>query len=240
MNIALLGYGKMGHEIENVALQRGHKIIATIDNEEEWNAKKDSLKQCDVAIDFSTPATAVNNIKRCLDMALPVVVGTTGWYEHQDEMIEKCKALNGSLFVASNFSIGMNILFALNRKLAQLMNHYDSYNASITETHHIHKLDAPSGTAITLAKEVINDMDRIDNWHLVDGKKSSPKSLPITAIREGEVPGIHEVIYDSDVDTLTIKHSAKSRKGFAVGAVIAAEFLKDHKGYHTMDELIQA
>ena len=240
MNIALLGYGKMGHEIENVALQRGHRIIATIDNEEEWKSKIENLKQCDVAIDFSTPATAVTNMERCFEMGLPVVVGTTGWYDHQEEMIKKCETKNGALFVASNFSIGMNILFALNRKLAQLMNHYDNYNVSMTETHHIHKLDAPSGTAITLAKEIIHDMDRIDNWHLNDGKTNSKRSLPITAIREGEIPGIHEIIYDSDVDTLTIKHSAKSRKGFAIGAVVAAEFLKDKKGYHTMNELIEA
>ena len=240
MNISLLGYGKMGHEIENVALQRGHQVIATIDNETEWKEKMGQLKQCDVAIDFSTPATAVANMERCFEMGMPVVVGTTGWYDHQEEMIKKCEEKNGSLFVASNFSIGMNILFALNRKLAQLMNRYDSYQVSMTETHHIHKLDAPSGTAITLAKEIINDMDRIEDWHLVDGKKADEKSLPITAIREGEVPGIHEVMYDSEVDTLTIKHSAKSRRGFAVGAVVAAEFLKTHKGYHTMNELIEA
>ena len=240
MNITLLGYGKMGHEIENVAIQRGHTIVATIDNETEWTEKKEALKKSDIAIDFSTPATAVSNMQRCFEIGLPVVVGTTGWYDHQEEMIQQCNAHNGALFVASNFSIGMNILFALNRKLAQLMNHYENYSVSISETHHIHKLDAPSGTAITLAKEIINDMDRIADWHLVDGKEAPKNNLPITAIREGEVPGIHEITYDSDVDTLTIKHSAKSRRGFALGAVIAAEFLKDKKGFHSMEELINA
>lgn len=239
MKIALLGYGKMGHEIEKVALDRGHQVVAAIDNEEEWISKSESLKLADVAIDFSTPKTAVENIDRCFAMHLPVVVGTTGWYDQLDAKVQECEQKGESLFVASNFSIGVNILFDLNRRLAKLMNRYGNYGASMTETHHIHKLDAPSGTAISLARGIIENMDRLDGWQLVEGEaKMQDAKLPITAIREGEVPGIHEVVYDSEVDTITIKHSAKSRKGFAVGAVVAAEFLKGKKGYHTMEEMM--
>lgn len=238
MKIALLGYGKMGHEIEKVAIDRGHAIVATIDNEEEWTYKAEALKTADVAIDFSTPSTAVGNIDRCFALHLPVVVGTTGWYDHLDAKIRECEEKGESLFVASNFSIGVNILFDLNRRLAKLMNRYDNYSASMTETHHIHKLDAPSGTAVSLAKDIVGNIDRLEGWELSAGKPASSHQLPVTAIREGEVPGIHEVTYESEVDTIRIYHSAKSRKGFAVGAVLAAEFLKGRKGYHTMDEMM--
>lgn len=240
MKIALLGYGKMGHEIEKVALQRGHQIVATIDNEEDWNNKASLLQQAQVAIDFSIPSQAVINMRRCFQLHLPVVVGTTGWYDQLDTMIAECESNKASLFVASNFSIGVNILFELNRRLAQLMNQYPDYAVSVTETHHIHKLDAPSGTAISIAKGILDNMDRLESWELVDGtsKTINNNKLPITAIREGEVPGIHEICYDSEVDTLTLCHSAKSRKGFAVGAVLAAEYLSQHSGYHTMSDLL--
>lgn len=240
MKIALLGYGKMGHEIEKVALKRGHQIVATIDNEEDWNNKASLLQQAQVAIDFSIPSQAVINMRRCFQLHLPVVVGTTGWYDQLDTMIAECESNKASLFVASNFSIGVNILFELNRRLAQLMNQYSDYAVSLTETHHIHKLDAPSGTAISIAKGILDNMDRLESWELVDGtsKTINNNKLPITAIREGEVPGIHEICYDSEVDTLTLRHSAKSRKGFAVGAVLAAEYLSQHSGYHTMSDLL--
>ena len=238
MKIALLGYGKMGHEIEKVAIDRGHEIVATIDNDEEWASKAAALRTADVAIDFSTPATAVGNIDRCFALHLPVVVGTTGWYDQLDAKIRECEEKGESLFVASNFSIGVNILFDLNRRLAKLMNRYGNYSGSITETHHIHKLDAPSGTAISLAKGIVGNIDRLAGWELDEGKAIPQEKLPIKAIREGEVPGIHEVVYDSEVDTIKIYHSAKSRKGFAVGAVIAAEYLKGKKGYHTMEEMM--
>lgn len=240
MKIALLGYGKMGHEIEKVALQRGHQIVATIDNEEDWNNKASLLQQAQVAIDFSIPSQAVINMRRCFQLHLPVVVGTTGWYDQLDTMIAECESNKASLFVASNFSIGVNILFELNRRLAQLMNQYPDYAVSVTETHHIHKLDAPSGTAISIAKGILDNMDRLESWELVDGtsKTINNNKLPITAIREGEVPGIHEICYDSEVDTLTLRHSAKSRKGFAVGAVLAAEYLSQHSGYHTMSDML--
>lgn len=236
MKIALLGYGKMGHEIEKVALQRGHTVVATIDNDEEWSQKAAQLAEADVAIEFSTPATVLENIGRCFDRKLPVVVGTTGWYDRLDAIVERCQTQDGSLFVASNFSIGVNILFELNRRLASLMNRYENYSASVTETHHIHKLDAPSGTAITIANAMVENLDRVSSWALAED--AGEGVLPITSIREGEVPGIHEIVYDSEVDTLSLRHSAKSRRGFAVGAVLAAEYLEGHKGYHTMKDLL--
>ncbi len=223
MKIALLGYGKMGKAVEALALERGHSVGVTIDDEDDWMGKIESLRECDVAVEFSTPATVVGNIMRCFDMGMPVIVGTTGWYDQLESVVHDCQQRDQALFVASNFSIGMNIMFELNRRLAQLMEGREEYAASITETHHVHKLDAPSGTAISLA----NDM-----------KEELGRTVPITSIREGEVPGIHEVVYDSDIDTLTLRHSAKSRKGLALGAVLAAEFLEGKKGYYTMRDML--
>lgn len=223
MKIALLGYGKMGKAVEALALERGHSVGVTIDDEDDWMGKIESLRECDMAVEFSTPATVVGNIMRCFDMGMPVVVGTTGWYDQLESVVHDCQQREQALFVASNFSIGMNIMFELNRRLAQLMDGREEYAASITETHHVHKLDAPSGTAISLA----NDM-----------KEELGRTVPITSIREGEVPGIHEVVYDSDIDTLTLRHSAKSRKGLALGAVLAAEFLEGKKGYYTMRDML--
>lgn len=213
----------MGKAVEALALERGHSVGVTIDNEDDWMGKIESLRECDVAVEFSTPATVVGNIMRCFDMGMPVVVGTTGWYDQLESVVHDCQQRDQALFVASNFSIGMNIMFELNRRLAQLMDGREEYAASITETHHVHKLDAPSGTAISLA----NDM-----------KEELGRTVPITSIREGEVPGIHEVVYDSDIDTLTLRHSAKSRKGLALGAVLAAEFLEGKKGYYTMRDML--
>ena len=213
----------MGKAVEALALERGHSVGVTIDNEDDWMGKIESLRECDVAVEFSTPATVVGNIMRCFDMGMPVVVGTTGWYDQLESVVHDCQQREQALFVASNFSIGMNIMFELNRRLAQLMDGREEYAASITETHHVHKLDAPSGTAISLA----NDM-----------KEELGRTVPITSIREGEVPGIHEVVYDSDIDTLTLRHSAKSRKGLALGAVLAAEFLEGKKGYYTMRDML--
>ena len=213
----------MGKAVEALALERGHSVGVTIDDEDDWMRKIESLRECDVAVEFSTPATVVGNIMRCFDMGMPVVVGTTGWYDQLESVVHDCQQRDQALFVASNFSIGMNIMFELNRRLAQLMEGREEYAASITETHHVHKLDAPSGTAISLA----NDM-----------KEELGRTVPITSIREGEVPGIHEVVYDSDIDTLTLRHSAKSRKGLALGAVLAAEFLEGKKGYYTMRDML--
>jgi 4-hydroxy-tetrahydrodipicolinate reductase len=260
MKIALLGYGKMGKAIEALADERGHEVVVTIDDEDDWMDKLDDLRDCDVAIEFSTPATVVGNIMRCFDMDIPVVVGTTGWYDQLESVVHDCQQRGQALFVASNFSIGMNIMFELNRRLAQLMNGYEEYEVSITETHHIHKLDAPSGTAITLANDIIEELDRKDEWQLRPGVRADNKNgiwadikesatdvlrrlkkdvVPITSIREGEVPGIHEVVYDSDIDTITLRHSAKSRQGLAIGALLAAEFIEDKKGYFTMKDLLR-
>lgn len=243
MKIALLGYGKMGKAIEAIAKERGHEIGATIDNEDDWTNHLDDLRACDIAVDFSTPGTVVENIVRCFGMNMPVVVGTTGWYDRLEKMVRDCQQRNQALFVASNFSIGMNIMFELNRRLAELMNRYGEYQVEITETHHIHKLDAPSGTAITLAEDIIKELDRKDGWQLRSATDSEcclkECDIPITSIRQGEVPGIHEVMYDSDIDTITLRHSAKSRKGLALGAVLACEYMKGKKGYHTMRDLLK-
>ena len=228
MKIALLGYGKMGHAIEALAPTRGHQVTLTIDNDDEWAAKGAQLKDCDIAIEFTQPDTAVGNIYRCFDAGIPVVVGTTGWYNQLQEVRERCKRQQQSLFYASNFSIGMNIMFDLNRRLAQLMTSHDEYKVSITETHHIHKLDAPSGTAITLAND-INAASGGERMAIGD----------IKSVREGEVAGIHEVVYDSDIDTLSLCHSAKSRKGLAQGALLAAEYLANRRGVFTMEDLLK-
>lgn len=173
---------------------------------------------------------------KCFNIDVPIVVGTTGWYDQLDAVKEECRQRGQALFVASNFSIGMNIMFALNERLAQLMNGQPDYKVAISETHHIHKLDAPSGTAITLANAISDEIDRYEGWEM-SGKEEEDE-IPVTSIREGEVPGIHVVTYDSEIDTITLSHSAKSRKGLALGAILAAEYLEDKKGFYTMKELL--
>lgn len=236
MKIALIGYGKMGHEIEKIALERGHEIVCTIDLGEDNKFESDEFKSADVAIEFTSPESALNNYKRAFVADVPVVSGTTGWLENIDEIKKECSENGKTFFYASNFSLGVNLFFALNKKLAKMMNNYSDYNVRMEETHHIHKLDAPSGTAITLAEGVIENLDRKEAW-LLD-KENSESDLKISSFREGEVPGIHTVIYESDVDTITISHDAKSRKGFALGAVVAAEFTKDKKGFLGMEDLL--
>ena len=221
MKIALIGYGKMGHAIEALAGGRGHEIVATVDNDADWARLSN---KADVAIEFSTPTTAEANIRRCWQLGLPVVAGTTGWYDRLDTLVADCRRQRNALFVASNFSIGMNIMFALNERLAQLMASHPEYHVDISETHHIHKLDAPSGTALTLRDQIAPYRPATD--------------IPIASFREGEVPGIHTVTYDSEVDTLSLTHSAKSRQGLALGALLAAEFLVGRQGYYTMKDLL--
>lgn len=239
MKIALLGYGKMGKAIEQLALQRGHSIVAKIDNEADWQAQREALRAADVAVEFSMPSTVLDNIRKCFELGVPIVVGTTGWYGHLMEALQQCRQHEGSLFYASNFSIGMNMMFALNKRLAQLMDACPDYAVSITETHHIHKLDAPSGTAISLANDIAASMARKSGWKLVaEGEACGDEEIPIRSIREGEIAGIHEVVYDSPVDTLTLVHSAKSRQGLALGAVLAAEYLCGKKGVYTMNDLL--
>ena len=237
MKIALIGYGKMGKTIEQIALNRGHQIVSIVDinNPEEFQSA--NFKSADVAIEFTTPATAFDNYMKSFAAGVPVVSGTTGWLDRIGEIKEKCEKEGKTFFYASNFSIGVNIFFALNKYLAKIMNNFPSYNISMTETHHIHKLDAPSGTAITLAEGIIENVDRKDRWTLETAEQ--PTDLPIHAIREGEVPGIHAVTYESDVDYISIKHDAKSRAGFALGAVVAAEFTAGKKGFLGMDDMLK-
>ena len=235
MKIALVGYGKMGKTIEQIALSRGHEIVSIIDINNPEDFQSDAFKSADVAIEFTTPTTAFNNYMKCFEAGVPVVSGTTGWLDRLDEVKQICEKEGKTFFYASNFSVGVNIFFALNKYLAKIMNNFPSYDVRMTEVHHIHKLDAPSGTAITLAEGVIENLDRKDRWTLETAEK--PTDLPIHAIREGEVPGIHEIIYESEADTISIKHDAKSRAGFALGAVIAAEFTAGKKGFLGMNDL---
>ena len=235
MKIALVGYGKMGKTIEQIARNRGHEIVSIIDVNNPGDFESEAFKQADVAIEFTTPATAFDNYMKCFAAGVPVVSGTTGWLSRLDEVKRMCAEEGKTFFYASNFSIGVNIFFALNKYLAKIMNNFPSYDVRMTEVHHIHKLDAPSGTAITLAEGVLETLDRKERWTLETAEK--PTDLPIHAIREGEVPGIHEIVYESDADTISIKHDAKSRAGFALGAVLAAEFTAGKKGFLGMNDL---
>lgn len=237
MKIALIGYGKMGKTIEQIALNRGHQIVSIVDINNPEEFQSDNFKSADVAIEFTTPATAFDNYMKSFAAGVAVVSGTTGWLDRIDEIKEKCAKEGKTFFYASNFSIGVNIFFALNKHLAKIMNNFPNYTISMTETHHIHKLDAPSGTAITLAEGIIENVERKDRWTLETAQQ--PSDLPIHAIRDGEVPGIHEVTYESDVDYISIKHDAKSRAGFALGAVVAAEFTAGKKGFLGMDDMLK-
>lgn len=235
MKIALIGYGKMGHIIERIAKERGHEIVSIIDINNLQDFESDAFKSADVAIEFTTPATAMGNVRKCFAANVPVVSGSTGWnVEDVREEVEK----NGkTLFWSSNFSIGVFIFNAINKRLAQIMNQFNNYNVEMTEVHHIHKLDAPSGTAITLAEGIIANLDRKTAWTKeVEGKSTD---LAIKSIREGEVPGIHTVRYESEVDSITLTHDAKSREGFALGAVVAAEFTAGKKGLLGMSDMLK-
>lgn len=236
MKIALIGYGKMGHEIEKIALERNHQVVCTIDINEDYKFESEEFKSADVAIEFTSPESAINNYKRAFAAGVAVVSGTTGWLEHLDEIKKECSDNGKTFFYASNFSLGVNLFFALNKKLAKMMSGYSNYDVRMEETHHIHKLDAPSGTAITLAEGILENIDTKSKW-VLDNSESSD-DLQITSFREGEVPGIHTVIYESDVDSITITHDAKSRKGFAFGAVLAAEFTNGKKGFLGMDDML--
>lgn len=221
MKIALIGYGKMGHMIESIALERGHEIVCIIDQNNLCDFESESFASADVAIEFSTPQTAEQNIRRAWAAGVPVVCGTTGW--DVEAIKQEAIRQEAGMMWSSNYSIGVNILFALNRQLAKLMVSYPDYTPHMTEVHHIHKLDAPSGTAKTLQEAI--------------GEERLPIA-DIESIRDGEVPGIHTVVWDSEVDTIRISHSAKSRKGFALGAVIAAEWMQGKSGFHTMQEVL--
>jgi len=237
MKVALIGYGRMGHEIEVIGLERGHTfpLIIDITNQEDLNSKR--LNEADVAIDFSHPDAAPFNIAACFEAGIPIVAGTTGWHEQKEKIFELCRQKNGSLFYASNFSIGVNMLFAINRQLAELMNRFGDYTVSVREVHHTKKLDAPSGTAISLAEQIMDRYKGYEGWALTEMAKA--QELPIEAVREGDVKGDHLVTYDSEIDSLYIGHHAKTRKGFAIGAVMAAEYLFGKIGIFTMDDLLE-
>ena len=230
MKIALLGYGRMGKEIEKIAISRGHEIVIRKDVDE-----KIDITLADVAIDFSVPSSAFNNISNCLNNNVPVISGTTGWLEKYDEALELCKEKKGAFIYASNFSLGVNIFFELNKQLAKMMKAVEGYNISMEEIHHTKKLDAPSGTAITLAEGVIENTSK-KAWEL--GEKASEENIAIVAKRIPEVPGTHSVWYDSEVDTIEIKHIAHSREGFAKGALSAAEWIIGRKGCFTMKDML--
>ncbi|MBF4470402.1 4-hydroxy-tetrahydrodipicolinate reductase [Flavobacterium sp. HJJ] len=232
MKIALLGYGKMGQVIERIALERGHEIVLKKD---EFNTY-DGLSTADVAIDFSVPTAAVSNISSCFNANVPVVSGTTGWLEHYDEMIALCSEKNGGFISSSNFSLGVNLFFEFNEYLAKIMSKFDHYKVDMEEIHHDQKLDAPSGTAISLAKGVIKNSS-YSNWTL---DKPKENEIHIEAIRTGTVPGTHTVTYNSEVDSIEIKHTAHNREGFALGAVIAAEWLAGKHGVFTMKDVLNA
>lgn len=231
MKIALLGYGKMGKAIERIALSRGHEIVARIGK----NDDLEELKKAQVVIEFTSPASAVPNIKWCLNHQLPLICGTTGWNDHLDEITNEVVRLEGSLVHASNFSLGVNLFFELNKKLAQLMHPYGEYKLQLEEIHHTQKKDAPSGTAVTLAEGILEHTN-YSKWHLGEEKKSL--SIPVKAVRTEDVKGTHIIEYASEIDSIEIKHTAHTRDGFALGAVIAAEWVLDKKGIFTMKEVL--
>ena len=230
MKIALLGYGRMGKEIEKIALSRGHEIVIKKDITD-----KIDITKADVAIDFSIPNAAFDNISNCINNQIPVISGTTGWLNKYDDAVKLCEEKNGAFIYASNFSLGVNIFFELNKQLAKMMHALDDYSISIEEIHHLQKLDAPSGTAITLAEGIIENTAK-QKWELAD--KTSEENIPITAKRIKDVPGTHTVAYESEVDSIEVKHTAHNRKGFALGAVVAAEWILGKKGVFTMKDVL--
>ncbi len=250
MNIALIGYGKMGHMIEQIARERGHQIVCIIDIDNPNDFDTDAFRSADVAIEFTTPTAAYGNYLKAWAQGVKVVSGSTGWHkDHEADVRRACTEEGKTLFWASNFSLGVAIFSAVNKYLARIMNAYPSYDVTEVETHHVHKLDAPSGTAITLAEQIVANLDRKDGWvkgevHEADGSVTGTKDHPanllrIDAIREGEVPGIHTITYNSPADEIVITHSAHNRSGFALGAVLAAEYTKDHTGLLSTDDLFQ-
>jgi 4-hydroxy-tetrahydrodipicolinate reductase len=230
MKIALLGYGRMGKEIEKIALSRGHEIVIRKDVDDTID-----ITLAEVAIDFSVPSSAFNNITDCINNNVPVISGTTGWLEKYDEVVRRCEKKKSAFLYASNYSLGVNIFFELNKQLAKMMRHLQDYEISMEEIHHTKKLDAPSGTAITLAEGIIENSSK-KNWEL--GEKTSQENIPIKAKRTPNIPGTHSVWYTSEVDSIEIKHTANSRKGFALGAVVAAEWILGKKGVFSMKDVL--
>ncbi len=234
MKITLIGYGKMGRLVEKKAKERNH-IITNILDSQDWSLE--NLKGCDMAIDFSTPDSVINNIRKSFEMGIPIIVGTTGWNKHIEKVKDWCKNYNGAILTASNFSLGVNVFFEINRHLSKIMNNYPSYNIHLNETHHVEKQDSPSGTAITTAEIILSYIDKYKNWDISNSK--SENIIPIIAKRESDVYGIHEVVYENFIDEIKVSHKAKNREGFALGALIAAEFLLDKKGFYTMEDVLK-
>jgi 4-hydroxy-tetrahydrodipicolinate reductase len=236
MKIALIGYGKMGKAIEQIAVEQGHEIVLKISADNLQDCTIENIQKADVAIEFTSPESAIQNLHMCIDAGVPVVCGSTGWVEHEDALKNYCEQHNGTVLFSSNFSIGVNIFFAINKKLASLMQAHKSYDVSITETHHTAKLDAPSGTAITIAQQILENNNSKNKWVL--GTVKNNTDLPITSIRENPAPGTHSVLYSSVIDDIEIIHTAHSRAGFAAGAVAAALFLQNKKGIFTMSDVL--
>lgn len=237
MKIAIIGYGKMGREIEKVAQMRQHEICARFTSQ---GINRNELAQAEAAIEFTQAEAAPENIRTCLELGIPVAVGTTGWYDQYEALATETRQKKGSLLCASNFSLGVNIFFALNQRLAEMLGPYPQYRASIQETHHLQKKDAPSGTAITLAEQALQHLEQYQDWSLVKAGQATPAGkLPVEAHREADVPGTHQVRYDSSIDSLQIEHQAHNRQGFALGAVLAAEFLAQRQGVFTMQDLLK-
>ena len=236
MKIAILGYGKMGKAIEKIALDRGHEITMKIhrNNQDELNVE--NLKNADVVIDFSIPDSAKGNILMAIEAKTPIVSGTTGWLDDYNEVAKLCLAQGSAFLYASNFSLGVNLYFELNKSLAKLMNGHDQYQIDMTEIHHTQKLDAPSGTAISLAEQITDENNIKNKWTL--NEQATSEEIKIDALREGKVPGTHIVNYSSEIDTITIKHEAHSREGFAFGAVIAAEWIQNKQGVFSMHDVL--
>jgi 4-hydroxy-tetrahydrodipicolinate reductase len=236
MKIALIGYGRMGHEIEAIAVKRGHVVKLIIDQDNASDLNETNLKGIDAAIEFSFPDAAFNNIVKCLQNRVPVVSGTTGWLDNYSKAVDKCKEYTSSFLHSTNFSIGVNLLFRLNSELARQMKKFSGYNVSIEEIHHTKKLDAPSGTAITLAEGISNSNSSYTGWS-PDNERSKDK-IPVKSVREGMVPGTHTITWESEIDIISLKHEALNRKGLALGAVVAAEFIHDKKGVFTMNDVM--
>lgn len=233
LKIALIGYGKMGKELEKLAIERGHEIVLIIDDEDDWEEAELSLP--DVALEFSSPDSAVNNILKCFAFKLPVVCGTTGWLDQLPLIKQHCSEQNQTFFYGSNFSFSVNIFFEINKLLAKLMNNHPEYTVDIEETHHITKLDTPSGTAIVLANDIIENMEHLENW---SKEKTNKSELEIKSVRQGNVTGTHIVTYESSFDKIEIQHTAFSRKGYSLGAIMAAEWLVGKHGFYQMKDLL--
>ena len=234
MKIILIGYGKMGKLLEIKAKERGHHIIKVLNNP---NWSKEDLLGSDVAIDFSNPFSAVENIHKSFKIGVPIIVGTTGWYDQIEKVKSWCNVYNGSILSATNFSLGIHVFFEVNKQLSKLMNNQKSYTTTIKETHHKEKIDSPSGTAITTAEIILSELDRYNQWNNLESEAKD--SITIISKRETKVPGTHEVVYENNIDELTISHRAKNREGFATGAIIAAEFILGKKGFYTIKDILK-